>query len=151
MSIDNTIYALSGINNLLGGTLGFINDKQNGVPTGYAMSNAGLNIMNGAIRNEASRDIQQMTGSYLGYAVNNLAGYGNPVANYQGTVGTMGALMLSMPMNIFGCAPWMTSSLYGCGPYGYGYWNSGFFGGGCCNNPYMFGGPSMFGCRGFLC
>lgn len=79
MSIDNTIYALSGINNLLGGALGYVKDTQNGMPIGYAMSNAGLNIMNGAIRNEASRDIQQMTGSYLGYAVNNLAGYGNPI------------------------------------------------------------------------
>lgn len=149
MSLDNTIYALSNINNLLGGTLGYVRDTQNGVPAGYAMSNAGLNIMNGAIRNEASRDIYRMTGSYMGYAVNNIAGYGNPVANYQGTVGTMGALMLSMPMNIFN--PCMTSTLYGCGPYGAGYWNSGFFGGGCCGNLFMFGGPSMFGCRGFLC
>ncbi len=150
MSINNTIYALSNINNLLGGMLGYVNDTRNGASTGYALSNAGLNIMNGAIRNEASRDIQQMTGSYLGYAVNNAAGYGNPVANYRGTLGTMGALMLSTPFSIFGCSPCMTSSLYGCGPYGYGYWNSGFFGG-SCYNPFMFGGPSMFGCRGFLC
>lgn len=150
MSLSNTIYALSNINAILGSTTGYLNDKQNGVPTGNALSNMGLNIMHGAVRNAASRDIQQSTGSYLGYAVNNIAGYGNPVANYQGTVGTMGALMLSTPFSIFGCNPFMTSSLYGCGPFGGGYWNTGFFGGGCCNN-YGFYGPSMFGMRGFLC
>lgn len=143
MSLDNAVYAMSNINALLSSTLGYVNAKQNGVPTGYALSDMGYNIMNGALRNAASRDIQQTTGSYLGYAVNSAAGYGNPVANYQGTVGTMGALMLSTPL--------FTSSLYGCGPYGYGYWNSGFFGNGCYNNAFMFGGPSMFGCRGFLC
>lgn len=143
MSLDNAVYAMSNINAILGSTLGYMNAKQNGVPVGNALSDMGFNIMNGALRNAASRDIQQTTGSYLGYAVNSAAGYGNPVANYQGTVGTMGAMMLSMPL--------FTSSLYGCGPYGYGYWNHGFFGGGCCNNAFMFGGPSMFGCRGFLC
>lgn len=150
MSIDNTIYALSNMNALLGSSLGFVNDRQNGVPTGYALSDMGYNIMNGALRNMASRDIQQRTGSYMGYAINNIAGYGNPVANYQGTLGTMGALALSNPFSIFGCSPWMTSSLYGCGPMGYGYWNSGFFGG-CGYNPFVFGGPSMFGACGFLC
>lgn len=151
MSIDNAIYALSNINNLLGGMLGYVSDTKNGASVSCALSNAGLNIMNGAIRNEASHNIQQMTGSYLGYAINNAAGYGNPVANYQGTVGTMGALMLSTPFSIFGCNPWMTSSLYGCGPFGGGYWNSGFLSGRCNSFGFGLGMSSCFSPMGFYC
>ena len=148
MGLDNTIYAMSNINAILGSTLGYVNAKQNGVPTGYALSDMGYNLMNGAIRNAVSRDIQQHTGSYLGYAVNSLAGYGNPVANYKGTIGTIGAALLSSPP----CNPFfMTSALYGCGPMGTGYWNTGFFGGSCCN-PLGFGfGPSCFSPMGFYC
>ena len=145
MGLNDAIYALSNINALMSSTMNYIDARNNGVPANYALSNMGYSIMNGALRNEVSREIQQHTGSYLGYAVNSVAGYGNPVANYNGTMGTIGAAMLSG--GIFGCSPWMTSSLYGCGPYGGGYWNSGFLG---CNN-FMFGGPSLFGMRGFWC
>ena len=41
-------------------------------------------------------------------------------------------------------------SLFLRGPYGNGFWNSGFFGCGC-NSPFMFAGPTMFGMRGFWC
>lgn len=148
MNLDNAIYALSNINAIMGSSLGYMNDRQNGIPAGYAMSNMGYNIMNGALRNEASRQIHNMTGSYLGYAVNNAAGYGSPEANYAGTMGTIGAAMISSPFGIFN--PYGTSALYGCGPYGGGYWNSGFFGGCGCNS-FAFGGPSLFGIRGFWC
>lgn len=141
MSLDNTIYTLSNINNLLGGTLGYVNDKQSGMSTGYALSNAGFNIMNGAIRNMASKDIQEATGSYIGYAVNSLAGYGNPFANAVGTVGTMNALAISTPMSI-----WRTSTTC-CGSNN---WNNGFWGGGYLNS-FSFGAPSMFGMNGFFC
>lgn len=134
MNLDNTIYAMSNINALLGSTLGYVNAKQNGVPTSYALYDMGNSIMNGAIRNAASRDIQRATGSYLGYAVNNAAGYGNPVADYQGTVGTMNALMLSTPLALFN-----SSCCYG------GYFNN------CGNFGYGLGMPSYFTPMGFYC
>ncbi len=146
MSLDNAIYALSQVNSLLGSTIGYINDRQNGASAGYALSNMGYNIMNGAFRNEASREILNSSGSYLGYAVNNIAGYGNPVANYQGTLGTIMSAAITSPYGIFGCNP--MSSIYGCSPFGGGYFNRWFPGGGCCNN---FGGPSFFAQRGFFC
>lgn len=136
MSLDNTIYTMSNINALLGSTLGFVNAKQNGVPTSYALSDMGNSIMNGAIRNAASRDIQRATGSYLGYAVNNAAGYGNPVADYQGTIGTMNALMLSTPLALFNssCHRGSYFNHCGCNSFGYG-----------------FGMPSYFTPMGFYC
>ena len=98
MSLDNAIYALSNFNALMGSTLGMVDARKNGVPAGDALMGFGFNVMNGALRNEVSREIQQHTGSYLGYAVNNIAGYGNPVSNYNGTVGTIGAAMVSSPI-----------------------------------------------------
>lgn len=151
MGLDNTIYALSNMNAILGSTLGYVNDKQSGVSTGNALSNFGTNIMNGAFRNAVSRDIQQTSGSYLGYAVNSAAGYGNPVSNYQGTVGTIGAAMLTSPFGIFGCNPYMmTSSIYGCGPFGGGYLGGGMFGGCGCNS-LGYGMGSFFSPMGFYC
>lgn len=149
MGLDNTLYTLSNVNAILGSAVGFADARNNGVPVGDALMDFGFNVMNGAIRNEAARDIRRHTGSYLGYAVNSAAGYGNPVANAQGTMGLIGASMVTSPFGIFGCGfnPYMTSSIYGCGPFG-----GGFFGGGCgCGPGFMFGGPSFFGVRGFWC
>ena len=94
---------------------------------------------------------QENTGSYLGYAINSAAGYGSSEANAKGTSALIGASLLTSPFGIFGMMnPY--STLYGCGPYGNGFWNSGFFGRGCgCNTPFMFGGPTMFGMNGFWC
>lgn len=147
MSLDNAIHALSNINAFLGSTNGYINATQNGVPAGNALMDFGFNVMNGVIRNKAAEDIQHRTGSYIGYSINSAAGYGNPIANYNGTMGLIGASMLTSPFGIFGCGfnPYMTSSIYGCGPF-----FGGFFGGGCgCGN--FFGGPSIFATRGFWC
>lgn len=146
MSLDDAIHALSNFNAIAGSINGYNRDKQNGVSTGDAISNVGYNLLNGVLRNEASREILYNNGSYLGYAVNAAAGYGDPVSNYQGTMGTISAAMLTQPYGIFGCRPMHTSLLYGCGPFGGGYW-----GGGCgCGRP-LFGGPSFFGMRGFWC
>lgn len=148
MSLDNAIYALSNVNALMGSTMGLIDARNNGVPTGDALMNFGYSVMNGALRNEASREIQRHTGSYLGYAVNSMAGYGNPVSNYVGTVGTIGAAMVSSPFGIFGCNPFMTSTIYGCGPFGGGFFGftPGFRPFGC-----GLGIPSFFGPCGFYC
>ena len=149
MGLDNTIYALSNINAILGSTVGYINDKQNGVPTGYALSNFGNNIFNGVFRNAVSRDIRQTTGSYLGYAVNSAAGYGNPVSNYNGTVGTLNAALLTSPFACCSFNPYMmASSIYSCNPFNYGFFGSGMFGG---YNSYGLGGASFFSPMGFYC
>ena len=148
MSLDNAIYALSNFNALMGSTLGMVDARKNGVPAGDALMGFGFNVMNGALRNEVSREIQQHTGSYLGYAVNNIAGYGNPVSNYNGTVGTIGAAMVSSPFGIFGCNPFMTSTIYGCGPFSGGFFgfNPGFSPFGC-----GLGMRSFFSPFGFYC
>ena len=148
MSIDNAIHALSNFNAVMGSFNSFTDAKNRGVPAGDAMIDFGLNVMNGTIRNAAARDIQQRSGSYLGYAVNSLAGYGNPEANARGTMGLIGASMLTSPFGIFGYGynPFMTSTIYGYSPFGGGY-----FGGCGCNSGFMFGGPTFFGPRGFLC
>ena len=149
MSIDNAIHALSNFNAVMGSVNSMVDAKNNGVPTSDALIDFGFNVTNGVLRNAAAQDIQQRSGSYLGYAINSAAGYGNPVANAQGTMGLIGASMLTSPFGIFGCGfnPYMTSTIYGCGPFG-----GGFFGGGCgCGSGFMFGGPSFFGVRGFWC
>ncbi len=148
MSLDNAIYALSNVNALMGSTLGMVEARNNGASPGEALMGFGLSVMNGAARNAVSHEIQRHTGSYLGYAVNNIAGYGNPVSDYAGTIGTIGAAMVSSPFGIFGCSPYMTSTIYGCGPFGGGFfgYSPGFgpFGSG-------FGFPSFFGPCGFYC
>lgn len=159
MSLDNAIYALSNFNAIMGSLNGFNRDKQNGVPIADAFGNMSNNMIGGMLRNYGSKEIANETGSYLGYAVNNAAGYGSPEANAQGITGTINAAMLTSPYGIFGAYngfnPWMTSSLYGCGPMGGGFWGGGgFFGGGCgCsyNSPFILTGPTMFGMRGFYC
>ncbi len=148
MGIENAIYALSNVNALMGSTLGMVEAKNNGASTGEALMGFGASVMNGVARNEVSRQIQRHTGSYLGYAVNSMAGYGDPLSNYAGTIGTLGAAMVSQPFGIFGCSPYMTSTIYGCGPFGGGFYSftPGFRPFGC-----GLGVPSFFGPCGFLC
>ena len=151
MSIDRLMYGLSNVNAIMGSALGYSRDKSDGLSTGGALANFGMNVTSGLMRNSVAKNIQENSGSYLGYAVNSAAGYGNPEANNKATMGLLGASMLTSPYGIFGImSPY--STLYGCGPYGNGYWNSGFFGGGCgCNSLFMFSGPTMFGLNGFWC
>ena len=151
MSIDSLIYGLSNVNAIMGLALGYSRDKSDGLSTGGALANFGMNVTSGLMRNSVAKNIQENSGSYLGYAVNSAAGYGSPEANNKATMGLLGASMLTSPYGIFGImSPY--STLYGCGPYGNGYWNSGFFGGGCgCNSLFMFSGPTMFGLNGFWC
>ncbi|MFQ8625014.1 MAG: hypothetical protein ACLSA2_00255 [Candidatus Gastranaerophilaceae bacterium] len=126
MGLDNAIYALSNVNALMGSTLGYVDAKNRGANTGDALMGFGLNVMNGAIRNEAAKDIRDRTGSYLGYAVNSAAGYGTPEANYRGTMGLIGASMLTSPFGIFGCgySPYMMPSMIYGG--GMGMWAEAF-------------------------
>ena len=148
MSLDNAIHALSNFNAVMGSFNSMVDAKNNGVPTSDALIDFGFNVSNGVLRNAAARDIHNRSGSYLGYAINSAAGYGNPISNTNATIGLIGASMLTSPFGIFGYGfnPYMTSSIYGCSPFG-----GGFFGGCGWGPGFTFGGPSFFGPRGFIC
>jgi hypothetical protein len=137
MSLENVVYAMSNINALAQSGASYINQRQTGVPADYALQDFSYNVFNGAMRNGMAHQIYQGTGSSLGHLVNIFHGYGNPEANYGGTVGLMGAAMLTSP-------------------YSYGF--SGFGGLGGFVMPPLYGGgytpgfmPSMFSPCGFYC
>lgn len=148
MSIEKTTFMLSNLNALLGSGLTYQQQIKDGVPLGQATTEFGMNIFNGAMRNEIARDIRHTTGSNLGYIINGMAGYGNPEANAKGTAGLLGASLFTSMMS-----PWN----YGCGG---GFYMTpmmpsvNIFGGCGCNSfmprPYM-GGASFFGGGGFWC
>ncbi len=74
MSLDSILYTTSNINAILGSVVGYTQDKNNGVNTSNAIANFGMNVANGMVRNSAAKNIQENTGSYLGYAINSAAG-----------------------------------------------------------------------------
>lgn len=147
MSLDNAIYALSNVNTILGNAFNFNKSVQDGTAKSDALLNFGMNTANGIMRNAVARNIQENTGSYIGYTINSMANKG------ASETGTTNALMLasimSSPQAMYGLNPFMTSSIYGCGPYGRGFVGNYF--GGCYSNPFMFAGPSMFGMNSFWC
>lgn len=122
MDIPKLNYTLSQVNNILGSTIGAVEDKQKGADTGTSIMNFGLNVVNGAVRNEVAYDMRKTTGSNLGFIVNNMAGYGSEEANMKGMNGLLGASLFNAVTT-----PWM---------YGGGFW-----GGGCCVPP-----PPPMGC-----
>lgn len=148
MGLDNAIYAISTVNTFLGNALNYNNAVQNGTPRSDALMNLGMNTATGVMRNAVARNIQENTGSYIGYAINSMANKtGNETA---ATNALMMASIMSSPQMMYGCNPFVTSSIYGCGPYGRGFVGN-YFGGCCCGTPFMFAGPSMFGINGFWC
>lgn len=148
MGLDNAIYAMSTVNTLLGNVFNYNDAVKNGTAKSDALMNLGMNTATGIMQNAVARNIQENTGSYIGYALTSM---GNKTGN---TVAATNALMLasimSSPQMMYGCNPFMTSSIYGCGPYGRGFVGN-YFGSSCCGNPFMFAGPSMFGMNGFWC
>ncbi len=127
MDIPRLNYTLSQVNNLLGSALGAVEDKQQGADTGTSIMNFGLNVMNGAVRNEVAYDMRRTTGSNLGFLINNMAGYGSEEANIKGMNGLLGASLFNAVTS-----PWA--------------WGGGFFGGGCCTPPPL----AMGGCFGMM-
>lgn len=125
MDIPKLNYTLSQVNNILGSTIGAVEDKQKGADTGTSIMNFGLNVLNGAVRNEVAYDMRKTTGSNLGFLINNMAGYGSEEANIKGMNGLLGASVFNAVTS-----PWN--------------WGGGFFGGGCCAPPPM----PMGGCCG---
>lgn len=122
MDIPKLNYTLSQVNNILGSTVGAVEDKQKGADTGTSIMNFGLNVLNGAVRNEVAYDMRKTTGSNLGFIVNNMAGYGSEEANMKGMNGLLGASVFNAVTT-----PWM--------------FGGGFWGGGCCVPP-----PPPMGC-----
>ena len=77
------------------------------------------------------------------------AGYGNPISNYNGTVGTLNAAILTSPFAFCGFNPYMiTSSIYGCNPFNYEFYGTGMSGG---YNSCGLGVPSFFSPASFYC
>lgn len=126
MDIPKLNYTLSQVNNILGSTIGAVEEKQSGADTGTSIMNFGLNVLNGAVRNEVAYDMRKTTGSNLGFLINNMAGYGSEESNIKGMNGLLGASVFNAVTS-----PWA--------------WGGGFFGGGCCAPP-----PPMGGCCGIF-
>ncbi len=147
MSLGKLNYVLSNVNAVLGSGVSYIKDKQDGDKSGAAEVNFGLNVVNGLARNAVAEGIRRDTGSYLGYAVNGLAGYGDATSNAQGMVGLMGASLLTNPYMGGGCyGPSLFSGYFAPMPmytpmpmYGGGCFGGGFYGGGM-----MYGGGTFF-------
>ena len=176
MDLPKLNYTLSNVNNLLGSALGAVQDKQNGASAGESIMNFGLNLTNGAIRNEVAYDMRKHYGTNMGFLVNNMAGYGSAEANQRGMTGLLGASLfnavVSNPWSFGGCCggfvappPVMPMPMFGGG-----YCGGGFFGGGTYLSPGILGGVvggvplpsslatpyfgsgfSVFSTRGFFC
>lgn len=125
MNWVNFNYKLSNINNLLESSNSALEGKLNGQKASDILIDFGMNVTNGALRNEIAYDIKRTTGSDLGIAINDAAGYGSAAANQKGMQGLMGASLFN---GLFG-----RSWFGGCGG---GY---PVMGGGCCNNGFMGG------------
>lgn len=147
MSLDNAIYAMSTVNTIMDNVLNLNKSVKDGTPKSDALLNFGMNTANGIMRNAVARSIQQNTGSYIGYTINSMAN--NGTSGTAATNALMLASIMSSPQTMYGYNPFMTSSIYGCGAYGRGFVGNYF--GGCCSNPFMFAGPSMFGMNGCWC
>ncbi len=174
MDLPRLNYTLSNINNILGSTLGAVEDKRNGASTGESIMNFGLNLTNGAVRNEVAYDMRRHYGTNMGFLVNNMAGYGSAEANQKGMAGLLGASLFNAvvtnPWSYGGCCggfgvPVMTMPVFGGGCCGGGFFGggtyfspgiSGGFAGGIplpssLATPYFGSGFSVFGTRGFFC
>lgn len=170
MNWVNLNYKLSHINNILESSNSALEGKLNGQKAGDILIDFGSNVTNGALRNEIAYDIKRTTGSDLGIAVNNAAGYGSAEANQKGMQGLIGASLFSGLFNNswFGggcCAP-MFPPMGGCFGGGYmggfmsgpTYINSGIFGGmyngvplpSARATPYFGAGMSVFQNNGFF-
>ncbi len=95
MGYAENMRIFSNINCALASGVSYLEQKQSGVPTSYAMGNLFGNLANGFARNEVAYGMQRW-GNPIGNTINMYAGYGNPVSN---TIGTLGILSA--------CNPWM--------------------------------------------
>lgn len=139
---------MSNANAVMGSALGAAEDKAYGESTGTTIMNFGMNVANGAVRNQVAYNMRRNTGSNLGFMINNMAGYGYPEANARGTMGLMGASIMTSMMGPwgggYGCGP-MMGGMWGGSPF-YGGGFGGGFGGGMMGGGYGgFGGGSVFG------
>lgn len=136
MSLSETNFILSNVNAWLGSAANALKEKNDGADWGTSIMNFGRHALNGTVRNIVAKDIYECTGgdrfggSYLGYMTNALAGYGTDEADKNGTMGLLGASMLTSAFNPFG-------GCWGGGWYGGGFCGPSVFGGGFCGGPVM--------------
>lgn len=101
--IADTMNVWSGLNCTLASVVSLINDRNNGVPTNYAIANFAGNMANGLGRNMIAAQMQKY-GNPMGNLINMAVGYGNPYSNFIGTTALMSACT---PAMFFGCMPYM--------------------------------------------
>ena len=103
VQLNNT---LSNINAILGSAEGALQDKRAGASTGESIMNFGLNVMTGGVRNQVELDMRQRYGTNLGFAINNMFGYGSTESNMQAMGSLLGAsftsAMFSNPFGFYG-------------------------------------------------
>lgn len=97
MGFAENIRILSNISCGVASLNSYLEQRANGVPSGYASYNLLGNLTNGFIRNEMAYDMQRYGYSYGNY-LNSWVGYGNPVSN---AIGTMGMLAAYTPWTFF--------------------------------------------------
>lgn len=120
--IADTMCAWGSLNCTLASVVTLINEKNNGVPTGYAIADFAGNMANGIGRNLIAADMQRH-GNSMGNLINMTTGYGNSYSNFVGTTALMSACS---PAMFFGCVPYMNPVIpmysawggWGCG----GFW-----------------------------
>lgn len=128
----NLNYKLSSINNALECFNSALDGASKKQKASDILIDFGSNLINGQARNEIAYDIKRTTGSDLGIAVNDNAGYGSAEKNQKGMQDLMQASVFS-GMYGFGC---------GCGGMGIfgGYPTMGCMGGMNYSNPGILGG-----------
>lgn len=142
MNWVNFNYKLSNINNLLECTntaLEGVNNKQH---ASDILIDFGSNLTGGALRNEIAYDIKRTTGSDLGIAINDSAGYGSSAANKKGMQGLMGASLFTGLFNRSSCCG---GGMFGGFPMmgmtgGYSMYGGSYMGGMTYASPGILGG-----------
>lgn len=137
----NLNYKLSHINNLLDCTNTALEGVHKKQSASDILIDFGSNLTGGALRNEIAYDIKHSTGSNLGIAINDAAGYGSRQANQKGMQDLMGASLFTGMFGGMGCCNGMYGGFPmtgGCYPMGGGY---PMFGGGMTyTSPGLLGG-----------
>lgn len=134
----NLNYKLSHINNILECSNSALEGVQKKQKASDILIDFGQNLTNGALRNEIAYDIKYTTGSDLGIAINDNAGYGSAAANQKGMQGLMQASLFT---GLFGRSCCSGGGFYGMSPMMGGCYNGGFIGGGpTYTSPGIFGG-----------
>ena len=138
--VNSWIFGLNSLNAGLGGLNNYLDAKNAGASTGDAVASGTTTAALNFGRVAVAESMRQDYGNYMGYAVNNLAGWNGPQSNAVGYAGLFGVGMMQQMMR----------------PYGFGnpfgMCGGTMFGSPMMMNPYMMPGMGMFGGGfGFYC